>query len=64
MDMNKQRIISVIMAGTLSECIEPLIEHELHDKPADDMDCNLVDVLIELDHLLAISTEMLDKKIS
>ena len=62
MDINKLKIASIIVGNTLTVMIQDLIESEL-DKGEAQVDTELVDTLIELNEMLSVSIEMLDKKI-
>ncbi len=62
MDINKLKIASIIVGNTLTVMIQDLIESEL-DKNEAQVDTELVDTLIELNEMLSVSIEMLDKKI-
>lgn len=62
MDINKLKIASIIVGNTLTEMIHDLIENEL-DKNEAQVDTELVDTLVELNEILSVSIEMLDKKI-
>ena len=62
MDINKLKIASIIVGNTLTVMIQDLIESEL-DKSKAQVDTELVDTLVELNEILSVSIEMLDKKI-
>lgn len=62
MDINKLKIASIIVGNTLTVMIQDLIESEL-DKNEAQVDTEFVDTLIELNEILSVSIEMLDKKI-
>lgn len=62
MDINKLKIASIIVGNTLTVMIQDLIESEL-DKNEAQVDTALVDTLVELNEVLSVSIEMLDKKI-
>ena len=62
MDINKLKIASIIVGNTLTVMIQDLIESEL-DKNEAQVDTELVDTLVELNEILSVSIEMLDKKI-
>lgn len=62
MDINKLKIASIIVGNTLTVMIQDLIESEL-DKGEAQVDTELVDTLVELNEILSVSIEMLDKKI-
>lgn len=61
MDIKKSKVISIILMNMLCEEIANIIEYEL-DK-GDDKNCSLVDQFIELNEVLSLSCEMLDKDI-
>jgi hypothetical protein len=62
MDINKLKIASIIVGNTLTVMIQDLTESEL-DKSEAQVDTDLVDTLVELNEILSVSIEMLDKKI-
>lgn len=62
MDINKERMKSITTANSLVECLRNIIESEL-DKDEYNADYHLVDVLIETNELIALTVEMLDKRI-
>ena len=62
MDINKLKIASVIVGNTLTVMIQDLIESEL-DKGEAQVDTELVDTLIELNEMLSVSIETLDRKV-
>ena len=62
MDINKLKIASIIVGNTLTVMIQDLIESEL-DKSEAQVDTELVDTLIELNEMLSVSIETLDRKV-
>lgn len=62
MDIKKSKVISIILMNMLCEEISNIIEAEL-DK-GDDKNCYLIDQLVELNEVLSLSCEMLDKNIT
>lgn len=62
MDINKLKIASIIVGNTLTVMIQDLIESEL-DKGEAQVDTELVDTLIELNEMLSVSIETLDRKV-
>lgn len=59
MDIKKSKVVSIILMNMLYEEISNIIESEL-DK-GDGSDCSLVDQLVELNEVLTLSCEKLDK---
>ncbi|MBE6772957.1 MAG: hypothetical protein E7544_01910 [Ruminococcaceae bacterium] len=62
MDINNLKIASIIVGNTLTVMIQDLIESEL-DKNEAQVDTELVDTLIELNEMLSVSIETLDRKV-
>ena len=61
MDVKKQKITSIILMNMLCEELSNIIESEL-DK-GDYSDCSMIDQFVELNELLTLSCEELDKNI-
>lgn len=59
MDIKKSKVVSIILMNMLCEEISNIIESEL-DK-GDEKNYSLIDQFIELNEMLALSCEMLDK---
>ena len=62
MDIKKSKITSIILMNMLCEELSNIIDSEL-DK-GDRSDCTMIDQFVELNELLSLSCERLDKNIN
>ena len=62
MDIKKSKVTSIILMNMLCEELSNIIESEL-DK-GNNSDCTMIDQFVELNELLSLSCERLDKNIN